>query len=279
MNRLRVGYIGYDFFSSCLAALIVHSNTEVVLCLTGEADDNVTNIVRLASSCGAALLIGRPSEPVIARMNEAKLDLLVCAGYRYRLPLARLSAGRAINVHPTLLPNGRGPSPLPYLVDGQAKFSGLSIHQMSPEFDRGPVLLQEPIEVAANDGFDDLAVKMFAVAPILLTKLLADVDGHFDRSREQGTGSYWPAHTREERTVVASRARIVDVEAANRKFGATGIVLALDDGYELEAWRLTASHCKHAYRPGTVAARLTIGTVIAVLDGLVRLDDPKWIST
>lgn len=61
--------------------------------------------------------------------------------------LLELFGGRAVNLHPSLLPAYRGPSPLlGALLDGKANVcSGVTAHVLSPAIDEGPIIAQQPL--------------------------------------------------------------------------------------------------------------------------------------
>ncbi|MFD1148053.1 methionyl-tRNA formyltransferase [Saccharothrix hoggarensis] len=275
MAKLRIAYAGHDFFSSCLAALLRRADVDVVLCLTSPPGHPTGNVLGLAHRARVPVVQGRPTEAVVATFNSLGVDLLVSAAYLYRIPVQRLAARWAVNVHPSLLPAGRGPNPLPYLVDDRRDACGITLHEMSPEFDAGDVLLQEPVELSERDGFDELFLRLFAAAPRLLDRLLDDVEKYFSEKRPQGSGSYWPEHTPEQRLLVADRARVGDAVALHAKFGAVGVLVQLADERRVNTDRVTAVECAHDYTPGTVVARLVNGWVVALVNGLMRIDSPQ----
>jgi methionyl-tRNA formyltransferase len=54
-------------------------------------------------------------------------------------------AGRIINLHPSLLPVGRGADPIAWsILDGEKQ--GVSIHEISPEIDKGKIIFQNEIK-------------------------------------------------------------------------------------------------------------------------------------
>ncbi|HEV8562250.1 MAG TPA: formyltransferase family protein [Actinophytocola sp.] len=278
MIRLRVAYAGHDFFSSCLKTLIDRSDIEVVTCLTSGPGKSVDNVLSLAHKSKIPVLFGRPTRPMVSRLNESRIDLLISAAYLYRIPIESLTVGRAVNVHPSLLPEGRGPNPLPYLVDGHREQCGISIHEMTPEFDMGPILLQERIPLAESDGFDQLFLKLFAAAPRLLNTFLDGIDEFFSAKREQGAGSYWPKHDGDQRTIAAEQAKVGDALAMHAKFGTVGVIVRLVDGRRIETQRLVASECEHRYPPGSVIAQLHIGWIVALTNGLMRVSEPSTLG-
>lgn len=275
LRRWRVAYAGHDFFSSCLAALIQRPDVQVVLGLTSEPHDAIDNVLSLANKHAIPMLFGLPSRKnMINAFNEAKVDLLVAAGYNWRIPVDELGLERAVNIHPSLLPDGRGPNPLPYILDEYPEYRAISIHEMTPDFDQGPILIQEPLKLDDGDGFNELALKLFAATPRLLNRFIDNLDGYFASKHEQDSGSYWPEHTATERTFLAATSRVADVLRLHSKFGVLGVSAELSDGTRVKASHLTATRCAHNFTPGTVVATLRVGPILAVQDGLVRLESP-----
>jgi methionyl-tRNA formyltransferase len=100
--------------------------------MAGAANHPVYVIGDLASADARELLV------------DLRPDVIVVACFPRRIPSALYSVASlgAINIHPSLLPEGRGPDPLFWTLrrgDGQA---GVTIHELVDEFDAGPVLAQ-----------------------------------------------------------------------------------------------------------------------------------------
>jgi len=91
-----------------------------------------------------------------ARLADYRPDLLLCAfsqrAERNFLETPRLGC---LNVHFSMLPAHRGREPLfrAMLTGGGA---GVSVHWMTPEFDAGAVVLQEPLDLAGCNTLDRL---------------------------------------------------------------------------------------------------------------------------
>lgn len=272
---MRVAYAGYDFFSSCLRTLIQRPDTEVALCLTGRTGETVDDIVRQCQTAQIPLLFGRPGPDAVQVINRLGIDIFVSAAYSYRVPVELLSIGMAINVHPSLLPDGRGPNPLPYLLDPPGRsHCGVSIHEMSREFDSGPILRQTNLELAESDGFDELALRLYALAPLVLNQFLDNYDSDVAKKTVQGAGSYWADQSDLNKSLQVSDASVHDVVAKHRQFGALGIRLILANGSRVNATRIVAVACEHPYVAGKVVARQKTGWIIAAIDGLVKVLDP-----
>jgi phosphoribosylglycinamide formyltransferase-1 len=90
----------------------------------------------------------------ICQANQ--IDWIILAGFLKKIPAAFVDAypGRIINIHPALLPNFGGKGMYGTHVhravaESNVHFSGITIHLVNPEFDKGKVLAQ--FAVALNN--------------------------------------------------------------------------------------------------------------------------------
>lgn len=78
----------------------------------------------------------------------------------------------------------------------------MTLHSMTHEWDRGDIVLQEKIEVSAQDDSDSLTAKMVFLSGTLSRKLLSNFDRFWTaRKPMEGKGSYWKKPTDSERTI------------------------------------------------------------------------------
>ena len=116
----------------------------------------------------------------IARLlTDAGVELAVLAGYDQLLRPAYFAgfSGRTVNVHPSLLPAHGGPGMLGLAVhrsvlacgDGE---TGVTIHEVTPELDAGPILAQARVRVLSGDDAEALAARVLAEEHRLLTETL-----------------------------------------------------------------------------------------------------------
>ena len=104
---------------------------------------------------------------------RAGVDLFLSAEYPWRVPIPD-QLMFAINVHPTMLPEGRGPTPLPLLILAYPQHAGITLHNMTNKLDEGEVLLQKKIAIDENESFDTLSAKLYIEIPLLLDELLSN---------------------------------------------------------------------------------------------------------
>ena len=77
-----------------------------------------------------------------------------------------------LNVHPSLLPRYRGPSPIPAAILAGDDETGVSIILMDAGMDSGPILAQRPLRIEPSDTTDSLSQKLAGMAAELLAETL-----------------------------------------------------------------------------------------------------------
>ncbi len=105
-----------------------------------------------------------------------KADLAVVAAYGRILTKSELEMPKfgAINVHPSLLPKYRGPSPIQAAILNGDKITGITIIKMDEEVDHGPIIYQEELELSNIDNFDTLSKKCFQRSAEILPQIIED---------------------------------------------------------------------------------------------------------
>jgi methionyl-tRNA formyltransferase len=110
-----------------------------------------TPIAALATAHAIPLLTIRdPLDPAsLARLAALQPELIAVACFPYRLPgtLRALPRLGCLNVHPSLLPLGRGPEPIFWTLRRGERRTGVTIHLMDESFDTGPILAQATLEI------------------------------------------------------------------------------------------------------------------------------------
>jgi phosphoribosylglycinamide formyltransferase-1 len=129
-------------------------------------------------SCGGE---GPFAAQALAHAEAAGAELLVLAGFLRKLRLTERWRGRAINIHPALLPafGGKGfygeRVHAAVLASGVAE-TGCTVHYVDDEYDKGPILLQRRVPVRAGDDVHALAARVFEAE---LDALPAAIERHF----------------------------------------------------------------------------------------------------
>lgn len=175
---MRIVFAGTpDFAVPCLAAAARHN--EVVAVYT-QPDRPAGRGRGLSASPvkQAALARGLPVyQPLSLRDPAAQAelaalepDLMVVVAYGLILPQAVLDIPThgCWNVHASLLPRWRGAAPIQRAIQAGDTRSGVGLMQMEAGLDTGPVLLEQSLELAADETGGSLHDKLSAMGAQVL---------------------------------------------------------------------------------------------------------------
>ena len=67
---------------------------------------------------------------------------------------------KIINIHPSLLPNYKGANTHKRVIKNKEKYSGCTVHYVTPKLDSGKIILQKKILLDKNETEDSLKKKI-----------------------------------------------------------------------------------------------------------------------
>jgi len=106
------------------------------------------------------------SAEIARRLDAARADLVVQAGFLSLWHIPPQYAGKVMNIHPALLPAFGGKGMYGHHVHEAVlthgcKVSGCTVHFVTNEYDTGPIIVQRTVPVHDTDRPDDLADRVF----------------------------------------------------------------------------------------------------------------------
>jgi len=112
-------------------------------------------------------------------LRKFRVDLVVLAGYLKRIPpsVIREYAGRIINIHPALLPAFGGEGMYgarvhEAVIASGARETGVTVHLVDDEYDRGPIVAQWRVPVEPSDTPESLASRVLAVEHVVYPRVI-----------------------------------------------------------------------------------------------------------
>ncbi len=110
----------------------------------------------------------------ILELKNLNADIFLTAAFGKILPkeILELPPLGALNVHPSLLPKYRGPSPIQTAIFNGDSKTGVSIILMTEKMDAGPVVLQKEIEIAPKETSESLHSKLAKLAGQILPEAI-----------------------------------------------------------------------------------------------------------
>jgi methionyl-tRNA formyltransferase len=129
---------------------------------------------RVAEAAGIPVIWVKSAVEATEAICGVAPDVAVASCFPWRLPdAARETPPLGIlNVHPSLLPAGRGPEPVFWTLRRGEPVTGVTIHRMDAGFDTGPIVAQAQMPVPAGIGAPDLERELMMLGGSLLVDAL-----------------------------------------------------------------------------------------------------------
>lgn len=173
---MRLTLLGHPCAASAatLSVLLERGQKIAALVLAGSPGASPGSPERLAEGAGVPIVwVGRAGE-VADALRAAAPDVAVAACFPWRLPRAAREVPLLgiLNVHPSLLPVGRGPEPLFWTLRRGERMTGATVHRMDAGFDTGPVVARAEVSVAPGIRAPDLENALMSLGGRLLVDAL-----------------------------------------------------------------------------------------------------------
>lgn len=170
-----------------LAVLLSGSGTTlqniIDKCATGEIDGEVVCVVSSRANAYGLERAAQAGIPAVAvprkeydspesfgdaiwkEVSPHAPGLIVLAGFMSLLPVPSEYANRIMNVHPALIPSFSGKGMYgervhQAVLDYGVKMTGVTVHFVNEEYDRGPVIAQAAVPVLEGDTAESLAERV-----------------------------------------------------------------------------------------------------------------------
>lgn len=117
-------------------------------------------------------------DDAIRELESLKPDFFVVASFGLIIPqwVLNIPSVGPINIHPSLLPKYRGPSPIQWaLLNGDAE-TGITFIRMNEKMDAGNILYQEPMTIDPGDNVITLTDCLAKRSAKILSSFLQKVD-------------------------------------------------------------------------------------------------------
>ena len=111
---------------------------------------------------------------IVDVLKAAGAEYVVMAGYMRMVTTVMLDAfpNRVLNLHPALLPSFKGAHAIADAFAAGVKVTGVTVHFANEDYDKGPIVAQEPVRVAEDDTLESLEARIHEVEHELYPRVL-----------------------------------------------------------------------------------------------------------
>lgn len=162
-----------------------HKKISVQLIVTNNASAGIIDVAKKAKINIFTFNNINPnsSKNILEKLKKNQINLIVLAGFLLKVPSIIINSfpNSIINIHPALLPKfgGKGMYGLNVhkaVLEKKESWSGITIHHINHEYDKGKIIFQAKCDVLKNDTIKLLAKRVqkleYEFYPIIIKKLI-----------------------------------------------------------------------------------------------------------
>jgi phosphoribosylglycinamide formyltransferase-1 len=117
---------------------------------------------------------------ILNKLNESKSDYIFLSGYMKKIDETIIDKYSIYNAHPSLLPKFGGKGMYGTLVhkaviESNEKYSGITIHKVTKEYDDGEIVLQKAISIKSDETVQSLENKIKELEKIAIVEAFANI--------------------------------------------------------------------------------------------------------
>jgi len=124
------------------------------------------------------VVLDSSAKNLVEKIKEIRPDIGVLASFGQIVPreILDLFPNGILNIHPSLLPRYRGPTPVQTAILNEDKKTGATIIKLDEKIDHGPILAQEEEEILADDTTLSLQKRLFEKGAKLVGSMIRTIE-------------------------------------------------------------------------------------------------------
>lgn len=201
---MKIVFFGTPAFAAEYLQALINEPLFDVIAVVAQPDEPVGR-KQLLTPPPTKVLAQAHNIPVLqpTKLKDAEFptaDAYVVVAYGRIIPqrVLDIPSYGCINVHPSLLPQLRGPSPIIAAVAEGLRETGVTIMRLDADMDHGPLLAQTIIPMSAEETTTSLTQKVVDVGVPLLIDTLRTIEHVTPQEQDHAAATYCHLLTRED---------------------------------------------------------------------------------
>ena len=114
---------------------------------------------------------------IVDELRAVGAECVAMAGYMRKCTPVLLDAfeDRVVNLHPALLPSFVGAHAIDDAYEAGVKVTGVTVHLANEEYDKGPIIAQEPVRIEEGSTLDELEARIHETEHALYPNVIAAI--------------------------------------------------------------------------------------------------------
>ena len=174
-NKIKIVFIGTSEFGAIILNELVKNNYKPVLVITiPDKPAGRKKILTPSPVKKGVKLLKIKIAYDLKEIKKIKPDLIITAAYGKIIPKDILEIPKygALNIHPSLLPKYRGPSPIQTAILSGDKETGVTIMMMDKKMDHGKIISNFQFPISNKITYKELSKKLAKLSAKLLMETI-----------------------------------------------------------------------------------------------------------
>jgi len=161
MRKEKILFIGTSSFALPTLENLVQEY-QILAVVTAPDKPTPSPVKEIAQKYNLDILQPEKISDIEKEIFQLKPDLIVTVSYGQIIPqnILKIPKKGSLNLHPSLLPKYRGPSPIQTALLNGDKTTGLTIIQMNEKMDAGSIITQKETKINPDDTFQSLEIRL-----------------------------------------------------------------------------------------------------------------------
>ncbi|WP_226960559.1 phosphoribosylglycinamide formyltransferase [Sulfurimonas paralvinellae] len=135
-------------------SLVISNNTDAKVLLKAKKYNITAHVINANNTPD-------PDKVLYTVLKNAKIDIILLAGYMKKIPPAITQNFKVINSHPALLPKFGGKGMYgrhvhEAVIAANESLSGVTVHEVNENYDEGRIILQKSLKIAKDETAESL---------------------------------------------------------------------------------------------------------------------------
>ena len=209
-------------------------------------------------------------------LKEWQPEIIVVVAYGRILPksVLDLAPRGCLNVHYSLLPKYRGAAPVTWAIINGDEQTGVTTMQLVEKMDAGPVYLQQPVPVSANETTQSLQATLTVVGARLMLETICRLkQGSLQgRAQDDSNATFAPMIKKIDGLIDWCQPAVA-IERRVRGFSPWPSAYTYRAGKLLKIHRARVLDAPHEAEPGEIVRADNHDLWVATGDGILSLDE------
>lgn len=184
----KIIFMGTSSFAAAILKALLAESYKIISVYTQSGDAEKTPVMEICEKNNLRIFEPKKfDEENIEKISVQDPDLIIVASYGKILPKAVLEIPKfgALNVHGSLLPKYRGPSPFQNAILDGENFTGVTVMLMDEGIDTGDILNQRKIPIESGETYEEFMLKSAPISGQLLIETIPEwIEGKIKRKKQ-----------------------------------------------------------------------------------------------